>query len=200
MYNLQTEIIIDGNSYPIRRDGDYRLILQVITRLNNIKTDNGKNNLKYTWESIMLFYEGIDDLHTLHSTFPKLDKAFTEMVKFISGGVTQESNTNNLKLIDWEEDENLIVSAINCVAKTEIRALPYMHWWTFISYYMAIGECSLSTIVNIRKKVLTGKKLEKYEKDFKRENPQYFISKKDKANKAEADTLLAKIWNSEEVN
>ena len=49
-----------------------------------------------------------------------------------------------------------------------------MHWWTFISYYMGIGEGGLATVVSIRDKIIKGKKLEKYEKEFKQHNPQYF--------------------------
>ena len=87
----------------------------------------------------------------------------------------------------------MIVSAINNVAHTEIRALPYLHWWTFTGYYMAIGECPLSMVVGIRNKLAKHKKLEKYELEFKRQNPQYFTWKKDQK---EAEMLFEQIWKN----
>ena len=74
------------------------------------------------------------------------------------------------KLIDWEQDTRVIVADVNKVAGMEIRALPYLHWWTFLSYFCAIGEGQLSTVVSIRDKLRRGKKLEKWEQDFYREN------------------------------
>ena len=49
----------------------------------------------------------------------------------------------------------------------EVRTVPYMHWWTFLGYYMAIDREDLyGTVLTIRHKKATGKKLEKYEKEF----------------------------------
>jgi len=45
-----------------------------------------------------------------------------------------------------------------------------MHWWTFLGYFNEIGECLLSTVINIRQKKNKGKKLEKYEQEFYRAN------------------------------
>ena len=64
----------------------------------------------------------------------------------------------------------LIVADVNKVAGQEIRALPFLHWWTFLGYFHAIGEGQLSAVVTIRDKLSRGKKLEEWEKDYYREN------------------------------
>ena len=53
-----------------------------------------------------------------------------------------------------------------------------MHWWTFLSWFNAIGEGQLSTVVSIREKLQKGKKLDKWERDFYRENKQLVDMKK----------------------
>ena len=82
------------------------------------------------------------------------------------------------KLLDWEQDAQIVVADINKVAGTEIRALPYLHWWTFLAYFRGIGEGQLSTIVSIREKLRTGKKLEKWERDYYMKNKQQVDIKK----------------------
>ena len=72
----------------------------------------------------------------------------------------------------------------------------YIHWWTFMGYYMSIGECLYSTILSIRDKILNGKKLEKYEREFKLRNPQYFVWNSKTTEQQEADAWLKTVWNS----
>ena len=56
------------------------------------------------------------------------------------------------------------------VAGKEIRAIPYMHWWTFFGYFMESGECLFNTVVGIRSKKVKGERLDKWEKKFYQEN------------------------------
>ena len=64
----------------------------------------------------------------------------------------------------------MIVSDVNRVAGCEIRALSFCHWWTFISWFNAIGDGQLATVVYVREKLRKGKKLEKWEQEFYKEN------------------------------
>ena len=79
----------------------------------------------------------------------------------------------------------MIVADVNKVAGTEIRVLPFLHWWTFVSYFNAIGEGQLSTLVSIREKLRKGKKLKKWEQE-------YYRKKKDKVD-------LKKRYSAEEL-
>ena len=92
------------------------------------------------------------------------------MMSGFIGLFEQDDGTPRPKQIDWDQDWNMIVSEVNKVANTEVRATDYLHWWTFIGYFNAIGEGQLSFVVSIRDKLRKGKKLEKYEKEFYRQN------------------------------
>lgn len=70
------------------------------------------------------------------------------------------------KLLDWDHDAMVIVSDVNRVAGCEIRQMPFLHWWTFLGWFHAIGEGQLSGLVSIRRKLATGKKLEEHERQF----------------------------------
>lgn len=91
------------------------------------------------------------------------------LAEFINCGKAEPGRPGP-KLLDWEQDAAMIVADVNKAAGQEIRALPFLHWWTFMAYFHAIGEGQLSTVVAIRDKLRRGKKLESWEKDFYREN------------------------------
>lgn len=192
MYDLPVTVEVGGTEYAIRNKADYRTILDALIVCN----DPELTQQERTISALIIFYEGIDDIETLFNTFlGKEEEACSAMGRFISCGEEEDLGyKTNVKLIDWQQDEKLIVSAVNNVAGTEIRALPYLHWWTFISYYLAIGECSLSTVVGIRDKIAHGKKLEKYEQEFRRNNPQYFRWKNQEL---EEKAMLDSIWTYE---
>lgn len=204
MYSLPTEIEINGNFYPIRQGGDYRLILQILKILNDEKlvkedliTGQKTVNIECIYKVIIIFFDGIDDVQAVGEHFSDLSLVLEKMFEFINcGKKEQEQNSNSPQLIDWEEDEMLIVSAVNNVARCEVRALEYLHWWTFIAYYMSVGECSLSYVVGIRGKIAKGKKLEKHEQAFKRENKHYFINKHKQKEDEEIRDIIMGIWNN----
>ena len=90
----------------------------------------------------------------------------------------------------------MIVAEVNKVAGQEIRALPFVHWWTFLAWFHAIGEGQLSTLVGIREKLRKGKKLEAYEKDYYRKHKktvdlQTRYSQKEQQERRAIEKLLA---------
>lgn len=146
---------IGGIVYQLNTD--FRDVLEIIGHLNN--PDNPE---VLRWRiAIALFYEG---------EIPSENEreAMEYLASFISYGEKEEKP--GPRLIDWEQDAQAIVADVNKVAGIEIRSVPYLHWWTFLSYFRAIGEGQLSTIVSIRNKLCRGKKLEKWEQEFYREN------------------------------
>lgn len=61
----------------------------------------------------------------------------------------------------------MIFAAINKVAGREVRAEPYMHWWTFLGYFQSIDRDDLwGFVLTIRQKKAKHKKLEKHETEF----------------------------------
>ena len=191
MYSLPTEIQIGDKSYAVRNQGDYRTVIECF----NFLEDRELTKQERILASLMWFY-GFEDIEELSVFGNDLLEAYTQMVRFFNCGKDEEEvQSTPYKLIDWEKDSLLICSAINTVAKTEIRAEKYIHWWTFMGYYMGIGECALSTIVGIRSKRAKGETLEKYERKFINENPQYFWSNKT-IEEQELDEEIRRIWNN----
>ena len=64
-----------------------------------------------------------------------------------------------------------------------------------MGYYLSIGESVLATVVSIRNKIVTHQKLEKWEKEFKRDNPEYFIWRSSSVDDREAEKLIKELWN-----
>lgn len=191
MYELPISIIIDDISYKIRNKGDYRMVLDCFNALDDKQLDNNTRVLT----SLIIFYEDVSTFDDIYRLFgDNLQKAVQEMYNFFNCNRVNLGIKSHYKLLDWKNDEILIISAINNVAKKEVRAEDYIHWWTFIGYYTAIGDCPLSNIISIRSKIAKGKKLEKYESQFRRENPEYFNMRYN-LDDEEADKLFNELWN-----
>ena len=189
MYELPTYIEIDGEPFKIRDNGDFRMVLHCFEVLNAQDLD-AKERIIAT---LMVFYEDFNTIEDVLN-FKGVETAIRSLFDFINCGQPEPSKSSP-NLIDWEKDSNLICSAINNVAGKEIRAEKYIHWWTFMGYYMAIGECALTHIVSIRYKLAKSEKLEKHEKKFKLENPQYFNVDLRNAEQREADNYIDSLWN-----
>lgn len=71
-------------------------------------------------------------------------------------------------LLDWEQDAPLIAADINKAAGCEVRALPYLHWWTFMAWFNSIGDGQLATLLRVRSKLRHGQKLQPWEQDYYR--------------------------------
>lgn len=191
MYELPTEIMIGGRQYGIRNRGDYRVVLGAFSVLDDAELEQNERIIS----ALMIFYEDLNEIEDVLN-LPDIETAIKEMFKFFNCNAPETTHKAR-KLIDWEQDSNLISSAINKVANIEIRSEPYIHWWTFMSYYMGIGECVLATVVSIRDKTLSGKKLEKWERDYMQDNPHYFKWNHKTADEIEAEEWLKSVWNKE---
>ena len=192
MYEIPTTIMVGSTEYRIRNKGDYRMVLDCFSALQ----DASLNSNERLFCSLIIFYEDINCIADINK-FEDLEEAATKMFDFFNCGRSQSVGKKmNHKLIDWEQDSQIICSAINKVANKEVRAEPYIHWWTFMGYYSAVGESLLSTIVSIRDKIVRGKKLEKHERIFRQENPEYFIWNTNNIDE-EAEELFNELWNKE---
>lgn len=194
MFELPTSIHINGKDYPIRNRGDYRMVLDCFNALNDSELDKTARVLT----SLIIFYEDVSDVDDIELVFgDDVGTAVNEMYLFFNCNQPDGIGAKkNYRLIDWENDAQLVASAINNVARTEVRLLEYLHWWTFMGYYLAIGESPLSTVVSIRDKIKSHKKLEDYEKEFRRNNPQYFIWNANKVEDTELEDYIREMWNS----
>ena len=193
MFELPTTITVNGKEYPIRNKGDFRMVLDCFSALN----DDGLDISYRAITSLIIFLDGVNSTRQLSEMFPTsqlLTEAVKQMYLWFNCGQEEVAGVKSHKgIVDWEQDQQLIAGAVNAVAHIEVRSIPYLHWWTFLGYYFNIGEGAFSTIVSIRSKIKEGKKLEKYEQDFQRNNPQYFVTKRTAAEK-DFDEELRRMW------
>lgn len=153
-YELPTSVEIRGERYHIR--SDYRAILDICAAMNDVDFDAQYKAIA----ALTIFYPGIDEIPA-----DAMQEALERCYWFINCGEQIETRKQP-KLVDWEQDFPYIVAPVNRVIGQEIRALPYLHWWTFISAYYEIGDCVFAQIVSIRDKRSRGKKLEKAEAEW----------------------------------
>ena len=154
-WDLPKTAVIDGKSYDLHTD--FRNILQIICWLEREDLP-----VFIRWQvALGLFYEG---------SVPEesMPEAMEYLADFIRWG--QENGTPGPKLLDWQLDADLIIADVNKAAGTELRAMPYVHWWTFLGWFRAIGPGQLSTLVSVREAVQKGRKLEGWQKDYLKEN------------------------------
>lgn len=154
LWTLPQTILLGEKEYPI--NGDFRDILDIIHWL----TDPNEEERFRLYVALKLFYDDFDSI-------PAGDhpEAARQMMVFIAGGKKEEGSPGP-RLLDWEQDQAMIVADVTKVAGCEIRALPFVHWWTFLAWFGGIGEGQLSTVVSIRDKRRRGKKLEPWEREY----------------------------------
>lgn len=184
-YTLPTTITSGGCEYAIRNRGDYRVILDVIAALNDYELEEDER----VEAALTIFLE--TDIYEL----PDIGQAARQMCDFLRAGQRDEDTQRHQpKLMDWQDDAPMIVSGVNRVLGAEVRAVPYLHWWTFVAAYMEIGESTLATVISIRDKIARGKKLEKYEREFRRDHPEYFTFSSDRTRRQRDRDDIAAIW------
>lgn len=151
-------LCVGGKEYPIR--SDFRDILNILIAMNDPELDNQAKMIVI----LKILYPGWKEIPP-----DDIEEALTKANQFIDCGF-KDDGRGTPKVIDWQEDANIIIPAVNSVAHKEVRAEKYLHWWTFMAYFYEIGESLFSTVIGIRLKKKKGKKLEQWEKDFYKEN------------------------------
>ena len=143
---------LDGEKYEFC--SDFRDILEIFTYFNDLDLPDFAK-----WKiALALFYR--------RPIPPAVQgKAIAYLAEFIG-----TKGKPGKPLLDWQQDAPLILADVNKVAGREIRALEYVHWWTFLSWFHGIGDGLLSQVVAIRSRLAQGKKLEDWQAAFYREH------------------------------
>ena len=152
---LPKTLQVNGKAYEIR--SDFRNILRIFQALSAEELSDS--------EKAYIF---LKRLYVDADSFRKadLEEAYKQAMWFVECG-NQKEDRPSPRLVNWEKDEQLIFPEINKVAGTEVRELPYMHWWTFMGYFQAVDRDGLwGYVLMIRQKRAKHKKLEKAEKEF----------------------------------
>lgn len=153
-YRLPTSLIVGGVAHEI--NSDWQTIVDVLCVC-------GSPNLTDEEKA----------LYTIHEIFPEWKKIPVELLpeacrkacEFVDCGHINDGKPKP-KMIDWGQDAAIIIPEVNKVAGREVRLDPSIHWWTFFGWFMGIGDGLLASVLHIRQKKATGKKLEKWEQEF----------------------------------
>ena len=179
VYDLPTSLEIHGREYEIR--SDYRAILDICIALS----DNELNEQSRAIVVLNIFYPDISEIPQ-----DAWQEAVEKCIWFINGGEDEQSQKGP-RLMDWEQDFKLIAAPINRVLGKEVRSVDYLHWWSFLSAYMEIGECTFSQVVSIRDKLAKHKKMDKSDKEWYSKNRNLVDFKR---KYTEADDEFIKQW------
>lgn len=154
---LPESLSVSGVEYGIRTD--FRDVLSILEAFNDPELENSER----VYVCLFILFRDFDAIPP-----EQYEEAFKRALWFIDCGADPDQKTPKTKprTMDWEQDENILFPAVNRVAGREVRALPYLHWWTFYGYFMEIQEGVFSHALSLRQKKASGKKLEKWERDF----------------------------------
>ena len=160
IFDLPKSVEFGGRSWGIATD--YRDILTILIAFEDEElTDKEK--------AYVCLYNIYDDFEDIPKEL--LQTAYEKAVEFIDHG-SADNKKHSPRTMDWEQDAPIIFPAINHVAGYEVRAVEYLHWWTFLGMFMEIKDSTAATVMSLRQKKARGKKLEKYEKEFWSQNKE----------------------------
>lgn len=181
IYGLPESVTVCGREYAIRTD--FRVILDIIEVLNDPEL-TGEERAFFT---LGFFYPDLEEMEPEHC-----QEAIRQCFWFINGGKDEaQTGKKSPRLMDWEKDFPYIIAPVNRVVGHEIRADDHFHWWSFLAAYMEIGECTFAQIVHIRDQQHKGKTLEKFDRDWYRQNRE-LVDLKTKITSAEEEVF--KQW------
>ena len=157
VFDLPTSLEFGGRKWAI--NSDFRDVLRTLAAFEDPNLTDG--------EKVFV---------CLHNTYPALDDipagdlqaAFDAAVGFIDCGRRRDGP--GPRTMDWAQDAPMIFPAVNRVAGFEVRSADYIHWWTFVGYFMEIRDSAYATVLGLRGKRARGKKLAQDEQEFWRHN------------------------------
>lgn len=155
---LPRSLDVNGTEYRIRTD--YRDILNVLVAFADPELSSGEK----IYVCLVVLYEDFENIPP-----EDYEEAYKQASSFIDCG-REPDEKQSPRVMDWEQDEQLIFPAINKVAGMEVRSCDYVHWWTFMGWFLEISEGTFSQVISLRQKKAKGKKLEKWEQQFWSDN------------------------------
>ena len=168
--------------YAIRTD--FRDVLKIVCAFEDAELEDSEK----IYICLFILYEDFESIQE-----SDYEAAFQAALEFIDHGGQQEK-AKSPRIMDWEQDENILFPAINKVAGFETRAVEYLHWWTFLGYFMEITDGVFSQVLGIRTKKAKHKKLDKWEREFYSKNKTLCVLRpKLTAQEEEAKNKLNKL-------
>jgi len=165
--DLPESVIIVGKSFSIRDKCDYRIIKKCIRALKDSELDE-ETAVKC---AAIIFYEDYSNITDFSEAVKQMYSVIGCENQYKSEYIGLASEENELQLMDWDYDWDILAPALSRVLGYDVRTSgKYTHWWSLVGAYMEIGECTFRDVVSIRQKLRSGKPLESYERKFYNEN------------------------------
>lgn len=181
---LPKTLTINGKSYRIRTD--FRNILRIFEAFAD-KDLSDKEKMLVCLRRMFVDFSKLP--------YDDYKEAYEKVYWFIGCGKPEEKRPP-VRTFNWIKDEPLMFPAVNKAAGLEVRAVPYLHWWTFMGYFESIDAESLfGTVLSIRQKKARGKKLEKYEREFMQNNKALMALDVEEAKPRTAEEKLLDMFN-----
>lgn len=186
IWALPTTVDVNGTTYPIQ--SDYRAILDILVAL----TDRELDERDKAEAALTIFYPGFDEMPV-----GDYQEALNQCFRFIDRGQENREKKKQPEIMSWAQDFNLYIAPINRIAGCEVRALEYLHWYSFLGYYQEVGDCLFAQVVSIRDKKARGKSLDKQEREFYHRNRDIVDLK---TTYSEAENELFAAWGIKPKN
>lgn len=158
-WRLPTAVEVGGQPFAVR--SDFRAVLDALDALADPELSPEEQRVA----CLQILYPRWQQL-------PDWVEAFTAAMEFVNLGQPVADTAPRPALVDWGRDVQLIAPAVDEVLGYSCRRCGYLHWWDFVGAYQNIDpEGLFGTVVRIRDKRRRGKKLDKAEEEFCRNNP-----------------------------
>ena len=156
-FELPGTLEVGGRAWAIR--ADYREVLNILEAFGDPELTEAEK-----------VYICLNNLYVEFREMGPGDyaEAFRAAVAFIDHGAAGAKGTP--RTVDWEQDAPILFPAVNRVAGYEVRGAAFLHWWTFLGFFMEIRDSVYATVLALRQKKARGEKLEKWEQEFWRRN------------------------------
>lgn len=168
-WKLPTSLRVGQKDRPIR--SDFANCLECMIALQDPELDE----IDRADVCCRLIYgdEQAEELYAEGLTDEAILQAFAFLGRSNGPEAEREDAPDLPTLVHWETDAPMIFDAINKGRQTDIRETD-LHWWTFLGLYMEIGQSLFATVLSLRQALARGVKLDKEERRFVNENPQFF--------------------------
>lgn len=157
IFDLPNRLEFGGRSWKI--NADFRVVLRILTAFDDPE-------LTPQEKVLICLHNLYEDLQAIPTD--QLQAAYDAALAFIDRGC--QAKQGGPRTMDWEQDAPILFPAINRVAGFETRGAAFLHWWTFMGYFMEIRDSTASTVLALRQKKARGEKLEKWEREFWQKN------------------------------
>lgn len=184
---LPETLTVCGEELPI--DSDFRNILIIFEALTDEKLTPEEKA-----------YISIKRLYKVPIPRSMVEEAIKQAYWFLDGGDMPKSTPSEIRMLDWEHDESMIMPAVSkTIGVVDIRSLPYLHWWSFLGAFGEVGDGLFSQVLHLRQKLSKGEKLTKPEQEFVRKNNDLVILRTAEEQEAidETENFLDKLLAKE---